>query len=143
MCTRDLRIAKPIASRLLDSSTGHVLDFLVEADPEILYRMLADTKKTVYSMARHPAFEFDLDIEEETHLARAYTNGVRTHRAFLRLLTKAIDRHVQVARYFSTLHARVEAYSPVLNLTQSMIRASSLPLGQPLCHRNFHPLEPP
>jgi hypothetical protein len=113
----------------------------VAADTSAGQKNIEETRKSAYSLARHPLFAQDVDDGSEIHLATAYINSIVLHRASLRDLQATIDGHLRIARLFVPLpHA--SDLRALAGLVARVLREPAL-LRPRLCHSEFSPRESP
>ena len=137
---RDLVHALTIKKKIRDDSLTHLLSYVVPGTSAV-QQQLEETRKSAYSLARHPLFAKDVDDGSEIHLATAYINSIVLHRASLRDLQATIDGHLRIARLFVSLpHA--SDLRALAGLVARVLRAPAL-LRPRLCHAEFHPKESP
>ena len=117
-----------------------VLSYVVPGTSAVLQK-LEETRKSAYSLARHPLFAKDIDDGSEIHLANAYINSIVLHRASLRDIEAVIDGHLRIERLCVPLpHAR--DLRALAGLVARVLREPVL-LRPRLCHAEFHPKEAP
>ncbi len=137
---RDLVHALTIKSKIRNDSLTHLLSYIVPGTSTVLQK-LEETRKSAYSLARHPLFAKDIDDGSEIHLANAYINSIVLHRASLRDIEAVIDGHLRIERLFVPLpHAR--DLRALAGLVARVLREPVL-LRPRLCHAEFHPTEAP
>ncbi len=137
---RDLVHALTIKSLIRNDSLTHMLSY-VAADTSAVLQNIEETRKSAYSLARHPLFAQDVDDGSEIHLATAYINSIVLHRASLRELQATIDGHLRIARLFVPLpHA--SDLRALAGLVARVLREPAL-LRPRLCHAEFSPRDSP
>ena len=120
----------------------NLLVFGIDVVPSKIFESLAETKKNAYSISRHPIFAEAWREEREVCLARAYSSCIQLHHRFLAQLKGPLVKHVSLAGVFKW-GRYCTGILRVLTLVQSMLDAPVLPLGSPLCHQSFVPVESP
>ena len=138
---RQLRQAIPLTKKVADMPLANVLEYMLGANIN-LYDRLAEAKRIGYCLSRHPAFAVDLKEEDEQQLAHALSFLMQIHRSALRDVMAAMTLYARAASLLKW-HARVSVVHAAHQLVMQMLKSGTLPVGRPLCHSAFEPIEAP
>ena len=107
-----------------------------------VHSLFSEAKRTGYSLARHPVFAVDLQLQDdgEEEIAKALSFLMQIHREGLKQASAALAAYARAAAVLNW-QARAAAADAALSLLCQMLKGSTLPQGRSLCHKHFVPQE--